>query len=260
MQQASFDIYATSYDNHFTGSLIGRAQREVVHNYLKRFVDLNGNILEVNCGTGEDALFFLKSCKSITCTDISEGMVLKTKLKTAAYNNITTLVSSTSMIAEMVNKKYDLIFSDFGGLNCLNEAELKNFFYSLARITQTNSELVFVIMGRKCLWERLYFRFKGDKSKAWRRTVKDGVIANLGSATQLTFYYSPKEIIKMTNNLFEVKGIRPVGFFIPPSYLNPYFERHKFLFLILSIFDKITRPFKFFANQADHYLIHLKFK
>lgn len=261
MQQASFNIYAEDYDNHFTNSLVGKAQRDAVHCYLETKVSLKGDVLEMNCGTGEDALFFLKSCNSIVCTDISEGMISVAANKISEFRNSKAIVSCIQEIAEIVQGKYDLLFSNFGGLNCLNKKEFECFAESSERLTkEKSSDLVFVIMGTKCWWEAFYFLMKGRKKDAFRRLDKSGAVADLGNATQLTFYYSPKEIRTMFSANYEVVTTRPIGFFVPPSYLNPFVERHKILFSIFRKLDKVISGFGFLSNYSDHYLIHLKRK
>jgi len=46
----------SDYDQIFTESLIGRAQRNAVWKILNRTFSEKDNILELNCGTGEDAI------------------------------------------------------------------------------------------------------------------------------------------------------------------------------------------------------------
>ena len=53
----AFDSLAAKYDDLFTRSMIGRAQRGVVWDALIDTFEPGAHILEVNCGTGEDALF-----------------------------------------------------------------------------------------------------------------------------------------------------------------------------------------------------------
>ncbi len=76
MQQA-FDTVAQSYDASFTHSVIGIAQRDVVWSYLESSLSSSDklNILELNCGTGEDALWFAKKGHKVLATDISEKML-----------------------------------------------------------------------------------------------------------------------------------------------------------------------------------------
>jgi len=54
-----FDIAAMHYDENFTFSNIGKAQRQRVFDYLKPFLNSSKtlSILELNCGTGEGEFF-----------------------------------------------------------------------------------------------------------------------------------------------------------------------------------------------------------
>jgi hypothetical protein len=59
------------------------------------------------------------------------------------------------------------------------------------------------------------------------------------------------------------KGVRsissmPVGLFIPPSYLDPYFKNKGWILKILSFKEYLFGRFAFLADYGDHYLIHLQ--
>ena len=51
-----FDAIAEEYDRIFTDSVIGKAQRSLVHAALNDRFYMGQRILELNCGTGEDAI------------------------------------------------------------------------------------------------------------------------------------------------------------------------------------------------------------
>jgi SAM-dependent methyltransferase len=72
-----FDSEALIYDQNFTYSKIGKAQREIVWTHLSNLIKYAKikSVLEVNCGTGEDALFLNKKEISVLPTDVSEKMV-----------------------------------------------------------------------------------------------------------------------------------------------------------------------------------------
>ena len=84
MQPQSFDTYAQSYDDHFTNSLIGKAQRfQVYQKLLNQVSFLWKSVLEINCGTGEDALWLAKHATTVLATDISQGMIDVAKNKSS---------------------------------------------------------------------------------------------------------------------------------------------------------------------------------
>ncbi|HTF69211.1 MAG TPA: methyltransferase domain-containing protein, partial [Edaphobacter sp.] len=72
---AAFDRIAQDYDQKFTDSLIGRAQRDAVWKVLRRTFRTNDNILELNCGTGEDAIFLASNGISVFALDASPQMI-----------------------------------------------------------------------------------------------------------------------------------------------------------------------------------------
>jgi hypothetical protein len=62
MQEAetAFDEYAVAYDGAFTFSSIGKLQRARVWKFLSQHCSpaIHPQVLELNCGTGEDAAWF----------------------------------------------------------------------------------------------------------------------------------------------------------------------------------------------------------
>jgi SAM-dependent methyltransferase len=258
--QTSFNNYALEYDTHFTDSLIGKAQRKIVHEYFMLVSKRIYSVLEINCGTGEDALVLSEINKSVVCTDISDEMVNICRNKTKELSNCETILCSIQDLVKNIDKKFNILFSNFGGLNCLTEAELKIFSNDCANLICEKAELVLVIMGRKCLWENFYFFIKGNFKQLSRRRSKTGVVTEIKGSVFQTSYYSPKEIKKIFSHDFDCIICKPLGFFIPPSYLNPFFEKHRFLFSILCKLENIAGRAGFLSNYADHYIIHLKRK
>lgn len=258
MQQQAFDTYASTYDAHFTHSSIGIMQRKRVYYFLKKYLSNKEAILELNCGTGEDARYFLENTHSYFGTDISEGMieVAKEKNKNFTQNFITL---NCLQVEELPQSDFTLVFSNFGGLNCLSKNELSALSKSLTNKTSNNALLAFVIMGNNCIWENFYF--KKIKSKLYkRRQTKDGVLAKIDNQEFKTYYYSPSEIEELFKDEFEFLDAKPIGLFIPPSYLNYFFKARLFLLSCLYFLEKLFANFSFQSNQADHYIIFLRKK
>ena len=69
---SSFDTAAAMYDDTFTYSVIGKLQRQYVHLHLTNILNETKpkKILEINCGTGEDAIWLAKQNYKVTATDI----------------------------------------------------------------------------------------------------------------------------------------------------------------------------------------------
>ncbi len=75
--QTPFDKIALTYDELFTNTAIGKLQRNIVRKYLDETLPTNQriSILELNCGTGEDAVYFAKKGFDVLATDVSDDML-----------------------------------------------------------------------------------------------------------------------------------------------------------------------------------------
>lgn len=256
--QSNFDKAAISYDNSFTNTSIGKAQRNMVYNQLHEILsDNKSSILEINCGTGEDAVWLANKGFQVTATDISNEMiaVAKTKSKTIHFAQ-----ADINTIAEQFSgSQFDVIFSNFGGLNCLTKQELQNFFEKSQEILSEKGRLLLVIMPKNTLWEKIYFILKGKFQEAFRRS-KQVAYANVDGVSVPTFYFNPNDIVRLSKNHYDFVMVKPIGFFIPPSYLEPFFKNRKRMFQFLVFLDSKIRNIPFLSKFADHYLIVIQKK
>lgn len=252
----SFDHVAKAYDEQFTDTKIGKAQRDLVWKYLRNQVNSAQNTLELNCGTGRDAQFLAEHCKSVIATDLSPEMISFASEKYQKSN-----LRFESLDINLLNKlegKFDLIFSNFGGLNCLAPKEWKKLASSLSDKLNPGGEFIAVIMSRNCAWERFYFKKQKDELNRNRRRSKEVILANVDGVDVKTWYYSPEEIIKNMESNFTFVSSKPIGLFIPPSYLEPYFRKKKVIFSVLKLMESFSVSSNKSSDKADHYLIHFK--
>lgn len=252
-----FDNAAKNYDADFTYSEIGKAQRSRVHHFLsaKILSEKALQILEINCGTGEDALFFANKGHAVIATDISENMInLATKKdRTKSVQFFQQDINALSSLS--FSNKFDLLFSNFGGLNCLSASEISSFLSNSIELLKPNGKLVLVVMPKDCIWERFYFLVKGRIREARRRRRnKEATSVNVDGTKVSTWYYNPKDLISLAKKRYNTLLIKPIGIAIPPSYLEPYFSNKKSVLNFLIRIEKMLIS-KFWASYADHYLI-----
>jgi ubiquinone/menaquinone biosynthesis C-methylase UbiE len=261
-----FDHIATTYDSVFTRTAIGQLQRKHVWKYLENIIpQLDGlEMLELNCGTGEDAIMFSDKGFNIIATDVSTEMLKVTQQKAEKYsmhNRISSQYLDLESISEMLfDKKFDLIFSNFGGLNCISPDSLQKLLDKIPSMLNPNGRFIAVIMPKFCLWESMYYIYKCQFKNVFRRWTSKEVIANLHGTVLKTWFYSPSQVREWSSEYFEVVKTQPVGIALPPSYLDSYFVRKKKFLIGLHKLEKKINRHSLYSGMADHYIIDLQLR
>lgn len=264
IEQAPFDVLAAGYDAGFGQSLTGRAQRHVSRVWLQQFLLYRGplRILEINCGTGDDALWLSSLGHYVVATDQSPLMIQEAAQKSAQVNlplKPTFLTSGFDQLGAILGEqRFDLVFSNFAGLNCVAPHELVSLTKTLEGLLTDDGHLAAVIFGKYCWWETCYYLFKADARNAFRRWKHKPVVAQLTSNVQQpVFYYSVAEFVKSVRPLL-LREKRPVGLFIPPSYMEQSMQKHTRIFSLLVKLEKLMRPGAACSALADHTYILLQ--
>src|SRR5579871_4086851 len=78
-----FEALAHDYDASFTQTPIGRLLRQAVWRRLDARFSPGDRILELNCGTGEDAIYLAKRGCRVVATDTAVAMLRATQTKVA---------------------------------------------------------------------------------------------------------------------------------------------------------------------------------
>lgn len=261
-----FDHIASAYDSVFTRSTIGQLQRKRVWGYIEQIIpQLKGfEMLELNCGTGEDALLFGERGFNIVATDISQEM-LKVTQKKAEQFSMQHRISSHYLDLDSFNetlfdKKFDLVFSNFGGLNCINPESFRKLLENLPAILNPGGRFIGVIMPKFCAWETVFFLLRLKFKKAFRRLTSKEVITDLQGVSLKTWYYQPGQVTRWSKEKFKVIAVRPIGVALPPSYLETFFSLRKRWLLRLNKIEKKFNHNSLFAGMSDHFVIDLQLK
>lgn len=258
MQPSAFNSVALTYDDDFTQSIIGKMQRRRVWRYLEKYLTQSLNILEINCGTGEDAIMLSGKGHPVTATDISAEMIRVAEQKPKPGNVVFSVCGFDQLYKNYSTQKYDLLFSNFAGLNCVDAKALEELNHDFSKLLQPKGKLIMVLLGKKCWTERLFFTLKGEPGKAKRRLYETAAKLN-DEVTQQTFCYSAKEIATLFNS-FTIIEKKPVGLFIPPSYLEPLIKRNCFMVPFIQIAESLAGSFSWLGDYSDHIFIVLEKK
>lgn len=255
----NFDIGAAQYDEVFTHSDIGALQRGRVYHWLEtvNFFSLPKKIFEINCGTGYDAEQFLNRSHSVVATDGSAEMVKLAKTKRNPKIDFFQL-----QFSEVTNQqKFEnsqVLFSNFGGLNCIDSKELMLFTQDIAKKQSVGDMLIWVIMPKKCLMESIYFLVTFQFSKAFRRNTSKPTPVNFHGTAIQTFYHSPKDLKRMLKNDYDIELIKPVALFLPPSYMEGFFKQKKSILWFLNKLETVFGNISAGAAWSDHFILIAK--
>ncbi|MCU1322813.1 MAG: Methyltransferase type 12 [Acidobacteriaceae bacterium] len=253
---AVFDRLAASYDRDFTDSLIGRAQRGCVWKILLKTFKPGDNLLEVNCGTGEDAFFLANHGISVFACDASQQMIARAEQRLALKSPTPPSVFyhlPTERIDELnPTQRFDGVFSNFSGLNCIEN--LSPVAQALARLVKPGDRLLLCFSTRYCLLEIIYYLLHNQPGKAFRR-CKGFSHAILEDQTLSVFYPRIRHIRQSFAPYFRLRSRVGVGVAIPPSYLEPFVRRHPNLFRILCRIERVVSLLPILRTTGDHVLL-----
>ena len=171
-----FDAAAAGYDRQFTHSLIGRTLRAAVWQRCAARFTSGSRILEMNCGTGEDAIHLAAQGMRVLATDVSPAMLGVARAKAQAARAPATLCFrrlAWEDLAALDADRFDGVLSNFGGLNCVSD--LRSVAPALARQVRPGGWAMLCVMGRHVPWEWLWYLGHGQPRKAFRRLSASGV-------------------------------------------------------------------------------------
>lgn len=253
--QPAFDAYAADYDSAFTHSQIGRLQRAQVWKALLPYLGKTRRILEVNCGTGVDALWLAEQGHNVLATDISPAMIetchQKLKHRTPGGKIDFQVADFAQLNSFAQGETFDLVFSNFGGLNCIDANATRQFSQQCSELLRPDGLLFLVYISKACLWERYYFHYRGEKNKARRRKSAGPVVSDVEGKSVHIWYYLLEELQVLYSKSFHLIDQFPIGLFVPPSYMEEWFIKRPRILHGLGRLDKWFKR-KGWADYGDH--------
>jgi len=215
-------------------------------------------VLELGCGTGEDAVWLAGRGIRVTATDASPAMldVAAAKANSAGVNDRVELQRVDLASDDLPAPGYDGAFSNFGALNCLSD--LDPLGARLARAVRPGGHVVLIIMGPWCLWEMAWYLTHGDVHTALRRLRHGGGVAQIGSRQVHVWYHAPQHVRRSLAPWFAPRGLRAIGVALPPSFLADWVDRHPGAARALRAAEGYLASRWPLRLLGDHYLIELE--
>jgi SAM-dependent methyltransferase len=271
-QPSPFDEMAADYDRSFTASAIGSLMRQAVWRRLDACFRPGDRVLELNCGTGTDAIHLARRGVRVLATDIAPAMLELTRAKVARAG-LQQLVAIQQLAIEelrieneelriereafsILNSSFSIPFdgvlSNFGGLNCV--ADFPGVAASLAAYLRPRGMALLCVMGPLVPWEWAWYLWRRQPAKAFRRLRRGGV-----SWRGLTIRYpSIRSLRRAFAPSFRLRRASAVGALLPPSYAEGWAVRRPRLLARLNRWERWLEMLPPLPWLADHYLLELE--
>ncbi len=260
---AAFSKQAGGFDDYDAGNTIIAYKRNRVREHVLRYLSAAGSILELNAGTGTDAVWFAERGYRVHATDIAEGMQEKLREKVGLRgmeDQVTTeLCSFTALDTLRDRGPYDLIFSNFAGLNCTGD--LDRVLRSFSPLLKPGGQVTLVILPGFCLWETLMV-FRGKFRTAFRRVIsgRKGTSSHVEGYYFRCWYYSPSYVIRNLGPGYELLSVEGLCTLVPPSYIEGFPEKHPMAYRMLRVLENRWKGRWPWRKVGDYYIISLRKK
>jgi len=255
----AFSRTAEKYDSFADDHPHLTRMRDKVYSHVARFVPRGARILELNAGTGTDAVQLARRGYFVHATDIAGGMLNRLRDKVRDLNlgqRISVEERSFLSLGDVAGAPFEAVFSDLGGLNCV--PDLTPVIQQLPKVLKPGGTVTWVLMPRVCLWE-MGEVFRGNFRLAFRRFRRDGVRANLEGLNFDVFYFSPKQAIRWFGEDYELLALEGLSVLTPTAESKNFAKLFPRLYRALSWLDDRLSPRWPWLGWGDFYMLTMRY-
>ncbi|MBI2618738.1 MAG: class I SAM-dependent methyltransferase [Ignavibacteriales bacterium] len=255
--RSAFDGIADSFDDTYENDTT-REIRNVVYTTAAALVRAKSRLLDVNCGTGIDALIYARMGYTVVGCDLSQKMIEQATRKRdlLQLDNVTFTVASFENLEKLPRMKFDLVTSNFGGLNCVSDLSIAA--REIAGVTAPGGFFLGVVMPPVSLWEILANALRGKWRQALRRLGNGAPATGFKGKSFTVFYHSHKKIQNAFRPWFEPCRIRGLNVISPPPHALRFSSRWTLFSRFLVRVDRFVAILPFFRILGDHTMIVLR--
>ena len=238
--QDFWNAAAERYEQVFTGTFVGKMWRDSVWRELDSGFKSGSRVLELNCGTGLDAIHLAQRGVSVLACDISSRMIelaRKGALATDVSELLDFRVLATEHLATLETEgMFDGAFSNFSGLNCVQD--LAAVRRNLARLLKPGSPVFICMLGNRAVVGKLWRLARGDWKEMLR--LSDG---NSRQGAIKVYHPSRKQIVELFAPEFKLRKWKGIGIAVPPSYMDHWAIRFPGFTRRLNLVDQLIGDF-----------------
>jgi SAM-dependent methyltransferase len=259
----AFDAIAIDYDR-FYGAEGNQAMgwfRSENLALLEATFPLGSSLLEIGCGTGEEALHLARAGYRITATDVSPQMVAITRRKVQAAGLGERITTQTSPAGQLQNlaasASFDGAYASFGSLNC--EPDLPRLASALDTLLKPGAPFVCSVMARispfEITWYMAHLRPRMALRRlrpGWQQAALAGPAADRSRVEVPVRYLSSGDLAVAFAPFFTLSRSMGLGLVMPPPYLDPYYRRHRSLWGRIATIERGLRQRWPWRGMGDH--------
>ncbi len=269
----AFDAVAPYYDVVYgpQGNVVMTWMRRESLALLKAIFPRESYLLELGCGSGEEAVALAKAGRHVLATDLSPKMAAQTRAKARAahldHRLAVAVMPASGAAALRPGAPFDGAYASFGVLNC--EPRLPRLGAALARLVRPGGAFVCSVMGRTCPFEIAWFFLQGRPRLALRRwrpgwqwapvagreTVEGEDAFPVSVATR---YLTVRTLQEVFAPSFTLERSLSLPLLLPPPYLDALFQRHRDLFARLEPLERRLRHRWPWRLWGDHVILVLR--
>ncbi len=244
----NFDSFAASYDTTFGRSPTGRLFRFRLAERVMSETAPGARILDIGCGTGEDAVWLAAQGYSVHGIDVSPKMIGTAKAKAVERGSTATFEcrSVQSLAQEMA--RFQAVISNFGALNCVPAVTWAGILPGL--LTGSGSAFV-VLMGRRP-WPEGIRRGSGAADRGQIAEVR------VGPSSVSVQYESVAAVKRSLASTATVSRVEALGCLVPGPGYDGFARRHPILIGVLAMAESVVREAPFFKGRGDHTLFEFQ--
>jgi SAM-dependent methyltransferase len=221
-------------------------------------------VLELGCGTGQEAIALGRAGVQVLATDVSPQMLAVTEGKVAAAGlgeSVRTRLLAAGEIGGLVHEMgrcaFDGAYSSFGALN--GEPKLHIVGRALGQLVRPGGRMIASVMNRFYPFEVLWYLGHGRPRQAVRRWGGSAVAhVSPSLAARVRTWYPTPRVFSRAFPGFRRISCRALPFLLPPPYAGHLWLRYPSEIWRLARWEERIVHRRPFCGLGDHFLMAME--
>jgi ubiquinone/menaquinone biosynthesis C-methylase UbiE len=234
--------------------------RNKVYGHISRYLPPGSRILELNAGTGTDAVALAQRGYLVHAIDIAPGMLARLHEKVERFhldNQISSQECSFTDLDRVEGGPFDAAFSDLGGLNCI--PDLTAVIKDLPLVLKPGGLVTWVLMPPICLWEMAEV-FRGNFRLAFRRLSRNGARSHLEGLYFDVYYFTSRQVIQWFGEDYSLVALEGLSVLTPTAESKNLAKQFPRLYRTLAWLDDRLSARRPWREWGDFYILSLRYE